>query len=303
MPAITHHKQNHLDIRDQIITVVLMISVFLLGLIFTDQLSRAMASMIYNGYQRQLLIGSEFDYNNDLTIETGIATSTFSGSASQVRATLFINEPNLLTYQVFTSTSTQAEALVDINTYGCAHQINPIQGGPSTISVNCISLGASDIIPPANAPVLVRYYYAHGPARFPVCGNGVVNIGEVCDEGSYNGQVGHCNTSCSGIIPITPPVTPVCGNGVREGSEVCDNGANNGRYGYCNRLCSGVVTATCPSNFAPDDVGSRCVSTFSTDGELGCMIKCTPTISSYPASQFACSKSSDNKYRCIGGSI
>lgn len=62
------------------------------------------------------------------------------------------------------------------------------------------------------------YWVAETPPT-PVCGNGVVETGETCDDGGSNGQPGMCNTSCSGFVPtgsggdpgsggVTPPVTP-----------------------------------------------------------------------------------------------
>lgn len=58
-----------------------------------------------------------------------------------------------------------------------------------------------------------------------VCGNGTVDIGEVCDDGELNKEYGYyteesrgyCLTDCSGYAPY-------CGDGIRqvEYSEVCD---------------------------------------------------------------------------------
>jgi cysteine-rich repeat protein len=43
----------------------------------------------------------------------------------------------------------------------------------------------------------------------PKCGDGTVNSGEVCDDGTRNGDPGGCNTSCTGFVPK-------CGNAVCE---------------------------------------------------------------------------------------
>ncbi|HLC76514.1 MAG TPA: DUF4215 domain-containing protein, partial [Candidatus Peribacterales bacterium] len=70
--------------------------------------------------------------------------------------------------------------------------------------------------------------------RAEVCGNGTVDSGEVCDEGSLNGTPNHCNSLCSGTTPA------LCGNGVPEGAEQCDDGnVTNGDT--CSALCQFTV--------------------------------------------------------------
>jgi cysteine-rich repeat protein len=66
-------------------------------------------------------------------------------------------------------------------------------------------------------------------ASLSVCGNGIRETGEACDEGSaLNGTYGRCNTSCSGLVA---PYTGVggspgyCGdNAVNPTYELCDPG-------------------------------------------------------------------------------
>ena len=58
----------------------------------------------------------------------------------------------------------------------------------------------------------------------PVCGNGKVQRGEVCDDGeaNENGVYGVCNATCSGRT--------YCGDGIENGPEECDNGLNISQY-------------------------------------------------------------------------
>ena len=60
----------------------------------------------------------------------------------------------------------------------------------------------------------------------PICGDGIVVKGEVCDDGPLNGTYGHCNESCSGLAPH-------CGDGVVQAAEgeECDDGVNLTTYG------------------------------------------------------------------------
>lgn len=50
------------------------------------------------------------------------------------------------------------------------------------------------------------------------CGNGVVDDGELCDDGSLNGTYGHCSFDCNAAG------TFFCGDGFLAGSEQCDCG-------------------------------------------------------------------------------
>ena len=67
----------------------------------------------------------------------------------------------------------------------------------------------------------------------PVCGNGIIEPPETCDDGTFNGRATVCNTTCDG------PTPPVCGNGITEPPETCDDGTFNGRATFCNTTCDG----------------------------------------------------------------
>lgn len=54
---------------------------------------------------------------------------------------------------------------------------------------------------------------------------------EVCDEGSLNGQLNHCNALCTGMT------TDVCGNHILESSEQCDDG-NSNNNDACKNDCT-----------------------------------------------------------------
>jgi fibro-slime domain-containing protein len=60
----------------------------------------------------------------------------------------------------------------------------------------------------------------------PICGDGIVVKGEVCDDGPLNGTYGHCNETCSGLGPY-------CGDKVLQAAEgeECDDGVNLTTYG------------------------------------------------------------------------
>ncbi len=67
-----------------------------------------------------------------------------------------------------------------------------------------------------------------------LCGNGLMDDGESCDDGADNGKYGKCRIDCSSIAK--------CGDGVFDASnEICDDGADNGKYGKCREDCSGIA--------------------------------------------------------------
>jgi uncharacterized protein (TIGR03382 family) len=62
-----------------------------------------------------------------------------------------------------------------------------------------------------------------------LCGNGILDPGELCDNGDRNSNSlpDHCRTTCS---------VPRCGDGVQDSNEQCDDGNLVSRDG-CDRLC------------------------------------------------------------------
>lgn len=83
-----------------------------------------------------------------------------------------------------------------------------------------------------------------GTKTCPVCGNGKVETGESCDNGSSNGSCpSACSSSCT-VNSCSGGGSIVCGNGIKEGAEQCDNGSNNGT---CPKTCS----TSCKTNSCP----------------------------------------------------
>jgi MYXO-CTERM domain-containing protein len=69
--------------------------------------------------------------------------------------------------------------------------------------------------------------YEYAPTSF--CGDGIVNPGEVCDDGAANGTYGFCNATCTALGPR-------CGDGVTNGPEACDDG-NTSNTDACLNTC------------------------------------------------------------------
>ncbi|HEU0030095.1 MAG TPA: DUF4215 domain-containing protein [Kofleriaceae bacterium] len=72
------------------------------------------------------------------------------------------------------------------------------------------------------------------PPPGPVCGNGVVETGEECDDGNTTSGDG-CSSTCV-CEDTEPPSGPVCGNGVVETGEDCDDGNTTSGDG-CSATC------------------------------------------------------------------
>jgi len=127
--------------------------------------------------------------------------------------------------------------------------------------------------------------------RAPVCGNGIIDPGETCDDGNSIPGDG-----CSGVCQIEPnyvcpspgqPCTStiICGNGVVEGNEQCDDGNTVGGDG-CSANCRIEAGWICPEAGKPCqpapappcgngklDPGEQCDDGNTTDGD-GCSSKC-----------------------------
>lgn len=96
------------------------------------------------------------------------------------------------------------------------------------------------------------------------CGNGVRELGEVCDDGFLNGQgSAACNTQCTGFGGA------VCGNGTLELGEECDDGNRQIGDG-CSEVC--LREARC-GNGIPE-AGEECDDGNSISGD-GCTNACT----------------------------
>jgi cysteine-rich repeat protein len=66
-----------------------------------------------------------------------------------------------------------------------------------------------------------------------ICGNGVVEPGEICDDGQNNGNYSYCNADCTGMGPY-------CGDGSVNGPEECENDSDCSEGYYCGScVCQG----------------------------------------------------------------
>ncbi|HEX7476590.1 MAG TPA: fibro-slime domain-containing protein, partial [Polyangiales bacterium] len=54
----------------------------------------------------------------------------------------------------------------------------------------------------------------------PICGDGIVGVGEECDDGVNKGGYGKCGPGCK--------LGEYCGDGIVQRGETCDDGVNDG---------------------------------------------------------------------------
>ncbi|MCC6622232.1 MAG: hypothetical protein IT385_13295 [Deltaproteobacteria bacterium] len=102
----------------------------------------------------------------------------------------------------------------------------------------------------------------------PYCGDGRRDHAfEQCDDGEANGQPNKCNLTCSG------PTPPDCGNGVQETGEACDLGEANSNT--ADALCRTDCTPKrCGDNVV--DTGEACDAGNANGGSIcGCQDSCT----------------------------
>jgi fibro-slime domain-containing protein len=138
----------------------------------------------------------------------------------------------------------------------------------------------------------------------PVCGDGVVTPGEICDDGTTanTGKYGHCTPDCRrgpycGDAVIDPAHEqcddgvnlsqyggcapgcikgPFCGDGVvQSGFEECDDGVLAGNYNGCDKNCR--VGPHCGDGVVQASAGEQCDDGNRTNGD-GCNADCRITI-------------------------
>jgi cysteine-rich repeat protein len=66
----------------------------------------------------------------------------------------------------------------------------------------------------------------------PICGDGIVSLGEECDDGTNDGGYGECNAGCT--------LGAFCGDGIVQDGEDCDDGNNIDGDG-CGSACRKVI--------------------------------------------------------------
>lgn len=87
----------------------------------------------------------------------------------------------------------------------------------------------TDDVPGPDTTELTSTGASSGSVGVVVCGDGVVDPGEGCDDGAGNGPNAVCTNGCQ---------LNVCGDGdVHAGVEACDEGADNIDTGYCRSNC------------------------------------------------------------------
>jgi fibro-slime domain-containing protein len=121
-------------------------------------------------------------------------------------------------------------------------------------------------------------------ATSPLCGNGVVESGEQCDDGTPAGGDGCANCMLeAGFACVTQAAPPqlchatTCGDHVQEGTEACDDG-NLVPFDGCSPQCT--LEAACLGTCAPQcgdgviEAGESCDDGNIFDGD-GCSSGCT----------------------------
>jgi hypothetical protein len=107
------------------------------------------------------------------------------------------------------------------------------------------------------------------PSPTPVCGNGIIETGELCDTLNLNGLTcltqgflggvlscaSNCTLNTSGCLTSEPepdpvPTPAVCGNGVIEDGEQCDGTSLNGQTCVTQGFAKGTLSCTSSCTFS-----------------------------------------------------
>ena len=98
-----------------------------------------------------------------------------------------------------------------------------------------------------------------------VCGDGIPDWNEFCDDGDNNNCTPGCNSTCTGL-----GIAAICGNGVVQCDEACDDGDTDDCTTDCNSICTGTgIAAVCGD-------GIRCGAEECDDGNADACDGCSP---------------------------
>lgn len=99
----------------------------------------------------------------------------------------------------------------------------------------------------------------------PVCGDGILEGDEVCDDSVNDGAYGGCTDDCLGVGPW-------CGDEEVTDAEACDDGVNDGSYGGCTDDCE--LAAFCGDGVVDGD-NELCDEGDDNENGAGCNVDCT----------------------------
>ena len=108
-----------------------------------------------------------------------------------------------------------------------------------------------------------------------VCGDGIVQGGETCDDGNVNNGDG-CSSACQVQAGFTCSGSPsvcntICGDGIKAGAEGCDDGNNTNGDG-CTATCqvqAGYICTGSPSVCVPISCSDAVKNGTETDVDCG----------------------------------
>jgi len=111
-------------------------------------------------------------------------------------------------------------------------------------SATCTNAACGTIPIAIGTPCSIGFCNASGFCAPPACGEGILNVGEQCDDQNINNADG-CSSVCQierGYVCSGQPSVcdTVCGDRIVAGSEECDDGnANN--FDGCSNTCSTLL--------------------------------------------------------------
>ncbi|TSC84627.1 MAG: LamG protein [Parcubacteria group bacterium Gr01-1014_13] len=105
------------------------------------------------------------------------------------------------------------------------------------------------------------------------CGNGSIEFGETCDDGTLNGKYNHCNVTCNGVSALGK-----CGDGTLQSTyEICDPSTSGkekyalNKAGSCSWDCQ-KFGPYCGDTIAQTQYGEEC------DGSQACSVDGNPGV-------------------------
>ncbi|MBL8740492.1 MAG: hypothetical protein JNK04_05340 [Myxococcales bacterium] len=189
--------------------------------------------------------GVDVTFNNN-TLQNGQdAVALYVGNGADFPTNAPVTANNLIDAIVYDTSDPDDPTLVATLTPGQPQIDEDMNANPSSQSMQRCSGGPLE----TTGFIVTGPATPDGPNGCPLCGNGVIEVGELCDDGDTDGLSG-CNAMCSGCAPdyfgadcslFCEPTATCSGNGSCDavGTCVCD-------AGYGGASCA---TTTCGDGF------------------------------------------------------
>ena len=212
---------------------------------------------------------------DDLPATTDVSSSSGSSSTTEQDPT---NTPPTTTTDPTTETGpTDPTTTTTDPTTTTTDPSGPTDPTTGSTTIEDTSTGSTTLDDTSTGSTTIEDTSTGSTTEAAACGNGVVDEGELCDDGINDGSYNGCNPDCAALGPF-------CGDGVIDEPETCDD-ANEDNEDDCTVVCG---PPACGDNLVQANEecdgenlgGADCV----TVGFEGGILACVPELCTFETS-------------------